>query len=99
MKPVPLSWLGFTLVFTCAAPAIAKGPTVTECLAANEHSLSLREDRHLRAARDALLICAAKQWPSDVRKECIRGVDELNQSIPTLVFEARDPQGNDLAAV
>ncbi len=80
-------------------PARAAGPTAAECLAANNNSIDLRSDHKLRAARAQLLVCAAAACPGDVRKECIRGVGELDMAIPTVVFEATDGARKDLSAV
>ena len=81
------------------ARAAQADPTTPECLAAAESALSLRNDHKLVAARDQLVLCASKSCPSDVRKECIRRVDAVNASIPTVVFEGKDGAGRDLSAV
>jgi hypothetical protein len=46
-----------------------------------------------------MLVCAASSCPGEVRKECLRRIDLVNVSIPTVVIEAKDGAGNDLAAV
>jgi hypothetical protein len=84
------------LLFTRSARA---DPTTPECLAAAESALSLRNAHKLVAARDQLVVCASKSCPSDVRKECIRRVEAVNASIPTVVFEGKDGSGRDLSAV
>ncbi len=77
----------------------AADPTTADCLSANDQAISLRNDHKLIAARTQLLVCAASSCPSDVRKECIRRIDQINASMPTIVFEPKDGQGNDLTAV
>ena len=77
----------------------AADPTTADCLSASEKSISLRNDHKLRAARSQLLVCAAANCPADIRKECVRRVDEVNASMPTILFEAKDAAGNDLSAV
>lgn len=79
--------------------ARATDPTTADCLNANNNSVQLRNDGKLRAARAQLLICAAQSCPADVRKECIRRVDEVNTQIPTVTFEPKDAAGGDLSAV
>jgi hypothetical protein len=79
--------------------AQAAGPTVSECLDASSASLKAGNEHKLRAERAALLRCASASCPSEVRKECSRRVDEVNAAMPTLVFEAKDENGNDLSAV
>ena len=109
MKPVGpgvRSLLGASLVIAAGLfvlPARAAespaAPTTAGCLAAAESSLALRGQHKLREARAHLLVCSAPSCPADVRTECIRRVTELNAAIPTVVFEAKDPAGNDLSDV
>lgn len=80
-------------------PAGAADPTIAECLGSNDKSIALRNDHKLLAARKELLVCAAATCPAEVRKECMRRVDQVNASLPTVVIEAKDGSGNDLAAV
>jgi len=82
-----------------ARSAQAADPTIAECLSANEASLTARSQNKLRDARAKLLTCAARSCPGDVRDECIRGVNEINAALPTVVFEAKDAAGADLIAV
>ncbi len=79
--------------------ARAANPSTGDCLKANNSSVELRNDNKLQAARAQLLICAAKTCPADVRKECLRRIDEINAAIPTIIFEAKDGSGKDLSAV
>jgi len=78
---------------------LAVDPTTADCLRANERSIELRNRHQLRAARAELLICAAGSCPEDVRNECARRVAEVNHAMPTVVFDVKDPQDNDLSAV
>jgi hypothetical protein len=91
--------LAFAASIGSATPARAANPTTAECLSAADKSIALRTGHKLLAARTQLLICAAASCPGDVRKECIKRVDQVNASIPTVVFEAKDESGNDLTAV
>ena len=77
----------------------ADDPTTADCLAASENSFTSRNEHRLRMERSQLLMCAAAGCPGDIRKECIRRVDEVNLAIPTIIFEAKDGAGNDLSAV
>ncbi len=77
----------------------AADPTTADCLAANEKSISLRNQHKLRDARTSLLICSAATCPADIRNECIRRVGEVNASMPTIVFATKDGADNDLSAV
>jgi hypothetical protein len=87
-------------VMTPASPAAGgRGAESSSCLSANESSISMQREHRLRAARTELLACSAATCPADVRDECIRRVTDINRSIPTMVFEAKDASGNDLRAV
>jgi hypothetical protein len=79
--------------------ALAADPTTGDCLAASEASLKSGNEHHLRTERNQLLVCAAASCPADIRKECVRRVDEVNTAIPTIIFEAKDGSGKDLSAV
>jgi hypothetical protein len=79
--------------------ARATDPTTAECLAASEASLKYGNQHKPRAERSQLLVCAAASCPSDIRKECVRRVDEVNGQIPTLIFAAKDASGADISAV
>jgi hypothetical protein len=85
--------------FGIVTPASGADPTIAECLAANDKSIQLRNDHKLLAARKELLVCAASTCPAEVRKECMRRIDLVNTSLPTVVLEAKDGAGNDLTAV
>jgi hypothetical protein len=84
---------------TWSARAFAADPTTADCLGASEASFKSSGDHKLRLERTQLLVCAAPSCPADVRKECIRRVDEVNAAIPTIIFQAKDGSGADLSAV
>jgi|SoiMethySBSTD1v2_1073268.scaffolds.fasta_scaffold03478_8 hypothetical protein len=77
----------------------AAATTVPQCLAAYERSIERTRQNRLLEARAELLICASDTCPDDVRRECSGRIDEVNASIPSIVFEAKDAAGNDLSAV
>jgi hypothetical protein len=82
-----------------ASGSLAADPTMAECIRANEAAISLRGNDHLREAREQLLVCAARTCPGEIRAQCERLLVEVNASIPTIVFEAKDAAGGDLSAV
>jgi hypothetical protein len=86
-------------VGSTAAEARAAEPNAAECLMASDASLRSGTDHRLRAERAQLLVCAAVTCPAEIRKECTRRVDEVNAALPTVVFEVKDPAGNDVGAV
>ncbi len=79
--------------------ARAADPTTADCLGATESSVKLGNQHKLRAERAQLLTCAAASCPSDIRKDCMSRVEEVNGQIPTIIFAAKDGSGADLNAV
>ncbi len=49
---------------------LAEGPTMAECLAANESAIRLRSDHELRQAREQTLVCASPTCPAEVHNAC-----------------------------
>ncbi len=86
-------------VLSASPAARADDPTTADCLGANDKAIALKSQHRFRAARAELLVCAATTCPADIRNECMRRVVEINASMPTVVFEAKDAAGNDLGAV
>jgi len=82
-----------------AGGARAANPQAAECVAASNAAIRSDSDHRYRQERSELLSCAASGCPADIRKECIRRVDEVTAAIPTIVFDAKDAAGNDLSAV
>jgi hypothetical protein len=81
-----------------AAPAAAAPPSTPECLMASDASLRADAAHALRSERTQLLVCASATCPTDVRKECIRRIEEVTLEMPTILFEARDGDGSDISA-
>ena len=79
--------------------ARAADPSMSECLAANESSIALRNQHKLGQARDQALVCASVSCPDVVGAKCKKRVTDLLAAIPTVVFVAKDGAGHDLVAV
>jgi len=79
--------------------SLAANQKTADCLNASDASLKLNNQHKLRAERAQLLVCAATSCPAEIRKECLRRVDDVNGQIPTIVFSAKDGAGADLTAV
>jgi hypothetical protein len=73
--------------------------TATECIARSESAIQLREEHRLREASAQLALCAAPRCPALIRTECEKNLSQVTAAIPTVVFEARDRDGNDLVEV
>jgi hypothetical protein len=79
--------------------AVAAEPTVAECLSAYDDSLTLRKKSQLRATRAKLVVCSSQSCPDEIRSECAGRVLDLDASMPSVVFDAKDAAGADLVAV
>jgi len=79
--------------------ALGAAPTTTECITTYEDSVPLRKNHQLKAARAKLLVCSAESCPADIRAECMGRVADIDASMPTVVFEAKDAAGAIVFAV
>ena len=91
--------IGLLALGVLTSSAVAAKPKTAECLAASEASFKSASAHQLRSERSQLLVCAAASCPGDIQKECLRRVEEVNRAIPSIIFVARDGDGNDLSAV
>jgi hypothetical protein len=98
-RSIALAALTGLTTFAVGTAAWASDPTTGDCLSANESSIKLGSDHKLRDARAQLLTCSASTCPTDIRNACTRRMADVNAALPTIVFEAKDPSGNDLSAV
>ncbi len=85
------------LLVALAAPARADDKS--ECLKAFDDAQQLRMDGKLRAARERLQVCASDRCPAMLRQDCTQWTGEVMAAMPTVVFGARDAQGQDVSAV
>ena len=64
-----------------------------------ESAQILRSDGKLLAAKEQLRVCVRAVCPPVVRDDCTRWLAQVSESIPTLVFQARDAQGTEIVDV
>lgn len=83
------------LVPLAPSPALA-GPDEACASAANESEVLRHDVTKLTKARDKLRVCAANECPSAVREQCRKALDELESTVPTVVFTAEDERGGAL---
>jgi hypothetical protein len=76
----------------------AAGQSKQACVDAAHQAQELRDRGRYVAARRDLLLCAQEACPSPVARSCATWLVELEPSIPTVVFVARE-DNRDLAAV
>lgn len=69
------------------------------CNATYESGLSLRAKGHLLGARKQFVACSRQTCPAVLSKECLRLAVAVATSIPTVVIDARDAHGDEVANV
>ncbi len=94
--PLILPLAAFSLVQLCTLSARA---TPEACFEAAVDGQKLRDAGQLLAAREQFIACAKSTCPEEVQKDCTRWLSELDVTLPTVVFGARDADGNDLLDV
>jgi len=100
MCPAIRCWLPLALgVATLAVAGSSYAQTDDACIAASEKALTLRKAGKLLDARKELSTCAASSCPDVVKVSCQQRLGELNQSLPSIVFDVKDASGRDLANV
>jgi hypothetical protein len=77
----------------------AAGVSADQCIDANAAGQSLRRDGKFAQARAKLTICTDPACPQIIRSDCAQRIDELDRAQPTLVFDAKDVDGNDVLSV
>jgi hypothetical protein len=87
------------IALSLAAGSTFADVTKDQCIDSNGQAQSLRRAGKFSAARDQLRICSDAACPRMVRDDCARRLDDLERVQPTIVFEAKDASGRDLATV
>jgi len=79
--------------------AHAAEPDKMACISANDSAQDLRRAGKLREAREKLVLCGSTGCPELVRQDCSQRLAEVDGVMPSIVFEAKDAAGNDVAAL
>jgi hypothetical protein len=69
------------------------------CFHAVDSGQQLRTSRKLAAAKDQFIVCARPVCPGPVKKDCAQWLAEVEATLPSVVFGAKDPKGGDLLDV
>lgn len=77
----------------CVAPPALAGKK--ECAAAYVEAQKLKAASSFRKAREQLILCAKDECLAAVKKDCVAWLDEVNASIPSIVIEAKGPDGKE----
>jgi hypothetical protein len=91
--------LGVALLFLGLSPTSACADEVAACVEAYDAAQVLRRAGSLVAARDKLLLCGRDTCPDVVQSSCTTWLDEVDRSMPTVVFHGRGPKGDDAVDV
>jgi hypothetical protein len=91
--------LSFLAVPLVPSRALADKAHAAECSDAYTRAQTLRRDRKLIDARDALRVCAQPVCKDFIVKDCSTWLDQVQTSIPTVVPVATDQDGNNLPGV
>jgi hypothetical protein len=86
-----------TLAAVSPRSAHADDKALSTCIAANESSIQLRSSHKLLKAREQSLACAADACPGLLRDACKKRLEQINASMPTIVFDVKDAAGGDVA--
>jgi len=71
----------------------------SSCLAAYDKAQQLRKTGKLSQAREQLALCARETCPSAAKQDCAQWLAEVDASLASILIDARDASGNDVAAV
>ena len=86
-------------VVASAASADAQPADRAACVTTYEQAQQHQKAGRLVKALEAFTGCAQDSCPSVVRQQCALALPELEQSVPSVVFDASDPEGNQIIDV
>jgi hypothetical protein len=82
------------LVTLAAAPAARAQDAKTACRDAYEQAQLLRREGKPHASKGQLEACARAECSDAVRADCVKWLDEVERSVPTVVLEAHTESGD-----
>lgn len=83
------------LQWTSTARAESTAASTAACLPAYEATQVLRRDGKLLAAREQAIVCSQPTCPSILARDCASWLAAIEESIPSVVFSAKGPNGED----
>lgn len=84
------------LIVVASGSSHARAQDKAACLAAHEEGQVARKASRLLDARDRFRICANTPCPPALQRDCAVWHQQVDEQIPSLVFEARDDRGRDI---
>jgi hypothetical protein len=91
-RVIGLSLSASMLALCAPSPAVAGKK---ECANAYVEAQKLKQEGSFRKAREQLITCSKNECMAAVRKDCVAWLDEVNASIPSIVVEAKGPDGKE----
>jgi hypothetical protein len=91
--------VGIGLLLAFGSLRSAHADEKIDCVQAADAAQAARKVGHLMAARERLLVCAQESCPAAVRRFCEPWLEEVEASLPTVVFRVADALGRDLTDV
>lgn len=82
-----------------AADAAPADKNKAQCIAAYEQGQKLKHDGKLKDSRKQFLVCMQDTCPALFRKDCDQWLNEVDQTMPSVVFIAKGPKGEDITDV
>jgi hypothetical protein len=95
LRAIVAALLSFVIV-TASRTALADDP---QCIQAYEQTQALRKVSKLRQAREQAALCARDTCAAVLATDCAKWFTELEQSIPTVTFQVKGPDGNESTKV
>lgn len=78
---------------------VARAQESQRCAAAFEEAQVSRKAGKLIQARESLVTCSQETCPTFIQSDCVKWLDEVRASIPTLMIVAQDAEGHDITDV
>lgn len=90
--------IAIALAFMCLTTSAALAGDITKeaCVDAHSRGQDAKEQGKLSLARKLFFTCAQAGCPAAVQTDCAKFADDLTNLQPSIVFVARDGDGNDL---
>lgn len=82
-----------------SSPALAEDSTLARCIEANDRGLDAQKQGRLIQARTLLAQCASPSCGADISDACQKGIAEINDLLPTMIFVPKNGAGEDVAGV
>ena len=91
--------LGFVTVSLATQSAMAAPVDREACLNSSEQGQKLRQQGKLQEAQKQFQICAQRECPGIVQRDCTQWLTEVSSSLPTVTLSVQDEKGRDIIDV